>query len=149
MSCHLSKVLFVLFLSCFSFSLHAESYPVLSQAELDAYYSEVYVAIGKAEMNVQELQSIVSGGQELPTWNRKLELQNAIVQLEVKKTLFANFKNSEALRSPLVRQALLQVLNIPSISESDLAELQTLVLEEKAKIRAASATPQPTPAPTQ
>ncbi len=139
MACHLNKFLFALFVIFTSVSLHAESYPVLSQGELDAYYSEVYAAIGKAEMNVQELQNIIGGGQELPTWNRKLELQNAMVQLEVKKTLFANFKNSEALRSPLVRQALLQVLNIPSISQSDLAELQTLVLEEKAKIRAASA----------
>ncbi|MFV0340204.1 MAG: hypothetical protein ACK5MA_06185 [Parachlamydiaceae bacterium] len=139
MACHLNKFLFALFVIFTSVSLHAESYPVLNQGELDAYYSEVYAAIGKAEMNVQELQNIIGGGQELPTWNRKLELQNAMVQLEVKKTLFANFKNSEALRSPLVRQALLQVLNIPSISQSDLAELQTLVLEEKAKIRAASA----------
>lgn len=139
MACHLNKFLFALFVIFTSVSLHAESYPVLSQGELDAYYSEVYAAIGKAEMNVQELQNIIGGGQELPTWNRKLELQNAMVQLEVKKTPFANFKNSEALRSPLVRQALLQVLNIPSISQSDLAELQTLVLEEKAKIRAASA----------
>ena len=111
MTCRLSKILWVCFFSLSSLTLYAENYPVLSQGELDAYYSEVYIAIGKAEMNVQELQNLIGSGQEVPLWTRKLELQNAIVQLEVKKTLFANFRNSEALRSPVVRHALLQVLN--------------------------------------
>lgn len=139
------KILCGFILAFSTIPLFAGNYPVLSQSELDAYYSEVYQAIGKAEVRVQELQSVVGGGQEVPTWSRKLELQHAIVQLEVKKTLFANFKGTESLRSPLVRQALLQVLNNPSISESDLADLQTLVLDEKAKIRAESgAAPAPT-----
>lgn len=132
------RALYVLLFGLSPLTVFAENYPALTQSELDAYYSEIYQAIGKAEVRVQELQAVVSGGNELPTWNRKLELQHAYVQLEVKKTLFANFKGGESLRSPLVRQALLQVMNNPAISESDLAELQTLVLEEKAKIRAES-----------
>lgn len=114
------------------------AYEPLSQTDLDAYYVQANAAIAKAEERVQALKNKVGDLSNVPMWNDKLELQHAIVQLEVKKTLFANFKGTESLRSPLVRDKLLAVLNNPSISEGDLTELQSLVLEEKAKIHQAA-----------
>ncbi len=123
------------------FTLHAEEYPVLSQDELTAYYSQLQDAIGKAEAKVQEWKVQMQNPDRLPAQSDKVQFQHAIVQLEVKKTLFANFKGTESLRSSLVRQKLLEVLNNPAITEADLAELQSLVLEEKQKIRASKPNP--------
>lgn len=114
----------------------AADYAPLTEEQLNSYYTEIYKALSKAEERVQGLQSAISNPGRAPAWNDKLELQHAIIQLEVKRTLFANFKGTESLRSAQVRDKLLQVLNNPGIKESDLADLQTLVLEEKAKIKA-------------
>ena len=114
----------------------AAEYTPLSEEQLNGYYTEIYKALSKAEERVQVLQSAMSNPARAPAWNDKLELQHAIIQLEVKRTLFANFKGTESMRSARVRDRLLQVLNNPGITEADLADLQSLVLEEKAKIKA-------------
>jgi hypothetical protein len=78
-----------------------------------------------------------------PTWDTKLELQNAIIQLEVKKTLMNNFKGTESLQSEAVRSKLLQTLNKSIITISDLADLQSLVQNEKARLQAERMQSQP------
>lgn len=133
--------IFIFFFACLgslSFGTVEAAYEQLSQTELDAYYAQLNQAIAKAEQRVQALKARVGDLGNVPVWSDKLELQQAIVQLEVKRTLFANFKGTESLRSGLVRDRLLAILNNSSISEGDLADLQSLVLEEKAKIRAAT-----------
>jgi len=93
-------------------------------------------AIQRAEKEVQRTQAGATAKNVMPTWNSKLELQNAITQLEVKKTLANNFRGTESLKSPLVREKLIQILNMPFITTANLADLQSLVLQEKARIRA-------------
>lgn len=112
--------------------------PLTGQAALN-YDAAVSKAIANAEANVANLQNRATRQDLAPTWNSKLELQNAIIQLEVKKTLVGNFRNTESLQSPVVRDMLLRILNKDIITTADLADLQSTVLEEKANIRAAQA----------
>lgn len=135
---------------CFSIGgtdLQAASYPPLTSEESAAFQQQVNQAIARAEARVRELEANATRKDLMPTWNSKLELQNAIIQLEVKKTLVGNFHGADSLRSTAVRQALLELLNKSDISTGDLASFQTLVLEEKAKIRAVDAAPKTIPAP--
>lgn len=104
----------------------------------DDYENQLNAAIARAEQDVKDTQYSATRRDQAPTWNSKLEYQNAIVQLEVKKTLVNNFKGTESLKSPVVRAKLLQVLNKPMITTADLAELQSVVIEEKSKLRAAA-----------
>lgn len=113
-------------------------YAPLSSEAAAAFQKELDQVIGKAEKRVKELEKNATRKDVAPTWNSKVELQNAIVQLEVKKTLVSNFKGTESLRSARVRKKLMEVLSKPDISTSDLAELQNLVIDEKAKIHEAS-----------
>lgn len=92
-------------------------------------------AVSKQQQLVQNLKANATRKDMAPTWNSKLELENAMIQLEVKKTLVGNFTGSESLKSSLVRNRLLEVLNKPMITTTDLADLQSLVLEEKARMR--------------
>lgn len=119
-------------------SFSAQEYAALSAQDTKAFNAQLDALIEKAESKVKNLEAQVASRENVPTWNTKLELQNAIIQLEVKKTLVGNFKGSESLQSPKVRQQLINVLSKPSITTADLAELQSLVLEEKAKIKAQS-----------
>jgi hypothetical protein len=125
----------------------ATEYAPLSGNALNNYYGQLDAQIQKAEKRVKDLEANVASQAISPTWSSKLEMQNAIIQLEVKKTLVGNFKGTESMRSALVRQRLLDVLSKPSISTGDLAELQSLVLDEKAKIRSFDATTSASPGP--
>ena len=102
------------------------------------YENLLNAAIAKAEQDVKNAQNSATRRDQAPTWNSKLEYQNAIVQLEVKKTLVNNFRKTEALKSPVVRAKLLQILNKSMITTADLADLQSVVIEEKSKMRAES-----------
>lgn len=128
-----------MFISVFSsISLNARIYDSPSTVyQEDDYENQLNAAIARAEQDVKDAQNSATRRDQAPTWNSKLEYQNAIVQLEVKKTLVNNFKKTEALKSPVVRAKLLQVLNKSMITTADLAELQSVVIEEKSKMRAA------------
>src|SRR5262249_42033071 len=70
---------------------------------LEQFYQELIQEIDAAEHKVKILLEQIEKREELLTSIKKLELQTAIQMLEVKKTLFANFKDTSSLNSPLVR----------------------------------------------
>ncbi|MGK5594382.1 MAG: hypothetical protein ACSNEK_03375 [Parachlamydiaceae bacterium] len=109
-------------------------YPVLTPEEEDRFLKLMQQAIDKAEQTLKAAQHQATRHDVMPTWESKVEFQHAITMYEVKKTLMNNFKGTESLRSPAVRAKLLQVLNSADISTADLADLQSLVLNEKEHI---------------
>lgn len=123
--------------SCISLSARIND-SASSVYQEDDYENQLNAAIARAEQDVKDAQNSATRRDQAPTWNSKLEYQNAIVQLEVKKTLVNNFKKTESLKSPVVRAKLLQILNKSMITTADLAELQSVVIEEKSKMRAES-----------
>jgi len=114
----------------------SNSYAPLNQEEMNVYTDAMQQAINKAQATVDQAAQFATRKDISPTWASKVQLKQAMMMLEVKKTLMNNFKNSPSLRSPLVRRKLLQVLNQDSVTISDLADLQNLVIEEKSKINA-------------
>lgn len=117
-------------------STPTQYYPPLSQEEIGKYNQQLQQAIQNAENRVATAQKFATRRDVAPTWDSKLELQQAITMLEVKKTLMNNFLGTESLRSAAVRTKLLNLLNSPDITTADLAALQNLVLNEKERIRA-------------
>lgn len=91
-------------------------------------------AVQNAEKNVQQLLANANRTDVAPSWEAKLQLENAIIQLEVKKTLVANFQGAVSLNSPIVRQRLLEILNKDMITQADIAELQSLINQYKATL---------------
>lgn len=100
------------------------------------------VAIQQAEDEVQKQFDNATRQDIAPDWNAKVQLENAIIQLEVKKTLVNNFKGTSSLQNPIIQNKLLEILNKSIITESDLAELQNLVTQEKAKLNTQTTIPQ-------
>lgn len=116
-------------------SVSTQTYPQLSQADLSRFDQLMQQAINAAEKRVETAQHFATRHDVSPTWDSKLEYQQAITMLEVKKTLMNNFKGTESLRSSAVRTKLLNLLNSSDITTADLANLQNLVLNEKERIR--------------
>lgn len=110
-------------------------YAPLTVEESNQFTIEMQKAIEKEQKRVNQLAERATSTQQLPTWSSKVELKQAMTMLEVKKTLMNNFKGSEAIRSPEVRNLLLKLLNQDNIGISDLAELQNLTLHEKERIQ--------------
>lgn len=136
------KILFLIVAIGFSFDLlKADSsvYPPLSQADASSFEKQIEQALQNAQKQVEAARNSATRRDVAPTTVSAIDLQNALIQLDVKKTLVDNFRGTESLQSPLVRRKLIEVLNKSIIMPSDLADLQGLVLEEKARIRAQNA----------
>lgn len=117
-----------------SSSNQASSYAPLDSQQMDQFNKAMQQAIDNAQKKTDELAHFATRRDISPTWASKVQLKYAMIQLEVKKTLMNNFKDSEGIRSPAVREKLLKLLNSDEITTSDLADLQNLVLREKENI---------------
>lgn len=126
------------------------NYGSIPPGEGDNFNLQMQQEIQKAQQRVDKLARIATDQTRMPMMADKMALQNAMIMLEVKKTLVGNFQNTISVRSPLVRQALLNVLRKESISTGDLAELQAIVRQERPKVEAFDAAQrnEVTPAPS-
>lgn len=106
-------------------------YPSLTQDQLQQFNDQMSTQIQNAEQRVQNLISRVQDSTHMPMSIDKVELEGAITDLDVKKTLASKFDGSPSLKSPKVRQALLQILSKNFIQEADLAALQAVVNAER------------------
>lgn len=97
--------------------------------------------LNKQQKYIDQLAAGVMDTSISPMFINKVELGNALIQLDVKKTLVANFWNSTTLASPVLRSVLLQILKKDLITEGDLAYLQTVADTEKAKLQQTQAAP--------
>lgn len=125
------------------------TYAPLDSQQMDNFNKEMQQAINNAQKKTDELAHFATRRDISPTWASKVQLKYAMIQLEVKKTLMNNFKDSEAIRSFAVREKLLKLLNSDEITTSDLADLQNLVLREKETIHEFDQSQKAVPAPAE
>lgn len=106
-------------------------YPALTSDQLQQFNDQMNAQIQNAEQRVQNLTSMVQDHTRAPMSIDKVQLEGAITDLDVKKTLVSKFAGSPSLKSPKVRQALMQILSKDYIQEADLAALQAIVNAER------------------
>ena len=128
-------VLFMMACSLFSTPLMAADEP-LSDFELQAYYNNLQEQIKRSEARVQTLFQNMNSKKNMPSDWARVEFEAAITTLEVKKTLYANFYDTESVKqSQAVRTLLLKTMSQDNIGVADLAALQSLVRQEKARLK--------------
>lgn len=98
-----------------------------------------------AEAHVKELSESVQSRSLAPAWTNKVEFQNALIMLNVKKTLVANFSNNPVIQSERMRGALLSLLQQDSITEADLIFLQNVANEERVLLNLRTTPPEQWP----
>ena len=125
------KLLSLLSIACFSMTTLFAAANFENTANYDAQIDQ---AISQAEAEVQKQLNNATRRDVVPMWSDKVQLETAIRDLELKKILAANFKGTQSLNNPLIRNKLLEILNKSVIMQSDLAELQSLVTQEKARL---------------
>lgn len=108
-----------------------KKYPALTADQEKQLQSQMASQIQNAEQRVQSLINSVQDKTRAPMSIDKVELEQAIIDLEVKKTLVGKFQNSPSLRSPNVQQALMSVLSKNGITAGDLANLQSITDSER------------------
>lgn len=106
-------------------------YPPLSPDQLQQIQSQMYAQIQVAEQRVQNLMANVQDHTRMPMSIDKVALEQAIIELDVKKTLVGKFLNSPSLKSPKVQQVLMGILSKTGVSAADLANLQSVVDSER------------------
>jgi hypothetical protein len=110
---------------------NASKYPALTQDQIQQFNDQMYAQVQASEQRVQSLMTMVQDPTHMPMSIDKVQLEAAIMDLDVKKTLAAKFSGSPSIKSPKVRQVLMQVLSKNYIQESDLAALQAVVDTER------------------
>lgn len=108
--------------------------------EIANFRQQMVDELNKQQKYVDQLGAAIQDRTISPMFINSVELGNALIQMDVKRTLVANFWNSTTLASPVLRSVLLQTLQKDVITEGDLAYLQMVADTEKAKL------PQTTPA---
>ena len=106
-------------------------YPPLSPSQEQQILSQMNAQIQTAEQRVQNQMDLVQDHTRMPMSFDKVVLEQAIMDLEVKKTLVGKFQNSPSLRSPRVQQVLMGILSKEGISAADLANLQSVTDAER------------------
>lgn len=136
----MSRYLFLLCAAVLSFvgyELNAEPAATeqpteFTESELNAYYASIKAQVDKQNALVEDMMQSLRERKTLFSQAQRAQMEQAIVMLDVKRTLYANFVGTESIKkSPLVRQKLLQVLSQSDITKADLASLQALVQQEK------------------
>lgn len=116
-----------------------------SDMQLQAYQQQLLQEVANQEAFVTQMQAEMARKDVVHTQATEARYEMALTMLDVKRTLVSNFLNAQSLQSPVVRSLLLSILKQEVIMPSDLANLQSTVDIEKAKMQ--PVTP-PTPAPT-
>lgn len=108
----------------------------LNETELNSYYSALRQQVQKQDKLVQGMKQSLRDRKTIFSQAQRAQMEHAIVMLDVKRTLYANFYGTESVKqSPAVRKMLLQVLSQSDISTADLAALQNLVRQEKQRLK--------------
>lgn len=106
-------------------------YPPLTEVQLKEFQDKMNALVQVDEKQVEEMLIKIQDLSKMPTYFDKSVLENAIINLTVKKTIIEKFGNSPSLKSPKVRQALISVLSKPHLTEADLANLQSITNSER------------------
>ncbi len=109
-------------------------YPPFTGNEEAQYVQSLQDAVANQRKKVEELVQAMASSDRILTAMDRVSVDHAAAVLNVKETLYGNFVGTQSLRSPLVRNRLLALMQKESISPQDLAEFQGIVTEEKAHI---------------
>jgi hypothetical protein len=108
-----------------------QKYPALTSQQQQQFSNLMLAQIQNAEAQVQKATATATDNTRMPMSFDKVVMENAIINLEVKKTLYQKFVNSPSIRSPKVQNLLIQILSKDSIQPGDLAQLQSVVDAER------------------
>jgi len=118
--------------------LSAELYTPLTPEEMAAFNQQILNEVQKQDaLATDALQKMRDSASMSPA--EMARLQVLVSMSQVKRTLANQLLNTPSMQSPAVRQAFLQVMQLPIIEERNLAQLQLLIDSEKAKMAAAKA----------
>ncbi len=120
----------------------------LNQSQLQSYQQQLVQAVKNQENRVQQIQDKMARTDIVQTSADVAAYDNAILMLEIKRTLLGNFVGTPSLQNGAVRAKLLDIMNKDMVTPGDLAELQSLVNAAKASNTTAPATPTTTPTPS-
>lgn len=109
-------------------------YPALTPEQKESFENQMRALIKDQEKKVSDLKNKVMNRANMPSDASRMELQNAFIMLDVKKTIVNNFVNTPSEQSPVIRDFLLKLLKKDTIEVNDLAELQNLVQQERSKV---------------
>ena len=93
-------------------------------SQSDSFHQALQKALTDQETRVRNLTAQATNRSNAPMSIDKVALGNAMIMLDVKRTLVANFWDNPVTQNPGFQQRLLQILNKDLITEGDLAELQ-------------------------
>ncbi len=120
-------------------ALHADdvgNYPPLTDQQKASFYGQLEDQTTLTQQKLKELENRMGNPDLLMSPALKIEIKRTAEAAKVKEILASEFVGKQSLRSPRVRQILLDVMSKDDIQPQDIERLQEIVDREKAKIAA-------------
>ncbi len=118
-----------------------ELYTPLTPAEMAGFNEQILNEVEKQDVLATDTIKKMRDSASMSA-AEMARLQVIVSMAQVKHTLANQLLNTPSMQSPAVRQAFLQVMQLPVIEERILIQLQLLIDSEKAKMASAQTTPQ-------
>jgi hypothetical protein len=122
-------------------ALVGAAYPPLSEEQEKSYYTQLEKEIDASETRLLDAFKNINNPDSIDS-SARAKVQALSAALEVKHTLFNNFYQTDSLKSPAVRDALLKLFEKQTITPEDILQFKVLVDAEKEKIRLENLNPQ-------
>jgi hypothetical protein len=100
----------------------------------DAFHQAMQKALADQQTRVNTWGNQATNRSNAPMTIDKVALGNAMIMLDVKRTLVSNFWDNPVTLDPTFQQTLIRILNQDTILESDLALLQNMADQIRARM---------------
>lgn len=100
----------------------------------DAFHQAMQKALTDQQNRVNAYGQRATNRSNAPMTIDKVALGNALIMLDVKRTLVANFWDNPVTLDPTFQQTLIRILNQDTVVESDLALLQNMADQIRARM---------------
>lgn len=114
----------------------ATTYPPLTNQQLSEFQQAMTTAIEQSKQQLSDLWQSIGSSKTVLTAADKIKVDTLSTMIATKEILAGKFMQADSIRSPAVREAVLNILHKEEISEADLLNLQSIVDREKAQIKA-------------
>lgn len=100
----------------------------------DAFHAAMQKALADQQARVNQWGQQATNRSNAPMTVDKVALGNALIMLDVKRTLVSNFWDNPVTLDPTFQQTLIRILNQDTVLESDLALLQNMADQIRARM---------------
>lgn len=121
----MKTLLILLFFPALCFGSIADSYRPLTEQEYSSFYNDMNGVLNQQRLRLVKVEQQLPGAATRPAL--RIRYRSLVTELQAKEVIASNFVNNPKLRSPAVRNALLNLLSKSPMTSGDMISFQQFI----------------------